>query len=182
MKKCLKIFYNYKYFGFITFSLVSLLFFLLTSIKGLNIIRLTKYNIYLIILVFLPWCSLFVKKVRFGDNEIEFPHSNTTADEILKEGLKIRPSHREKILATLWIYQKEHFGDSQENRWTFTLQEQHPNYYEFIYGIGLLLSEKLIAPVIVDFKGEKMVQYALTDEGIRFMKKEDNTKYQDKYF
>jgi hypothetical protein len=39
-----------------------------------------------------------------------------------------------KIISTLWRYQKRHFPDQKEARWTFVVQIGSPDYMGFSYG------------------------------------------------
>jgi hypothetical protein len=50
-----------------------------------------------------------------------------------------------KVLATLWKYQRIHFQNRVDQRWTFTVGTGSPEYMEFSIGVLLLIDKKYAA-------------------------------------
>lgn len=72
--------------------------------------------------------------------------------------------HAKRILATLWKYQKEQFGEDDLRRWGFGVGRLAPDFVTFSTGRDELAFDRLIYP---DPRG--MVY--LTNEGVEFCKK-----------
>lgn len=71
-----------------------------------------------------------------------------------------------RILSTMWYYQLVHFKDFAQ-RWSFTLGVSHPEYFEFINAIHLLISRGLVA------QDKNSQQFYLTDFGIFYCKQNE---------
>jgi hypothetical protein len=55
------------------------------------------------------------------------------------------PRMKRLILENLWHYQKIHHADNRERRWTFMLDERHPQYATFAQALLVLIREGLVA-------------------------------------
>ncbi len=71
-----------------------------------------------------------------------------------------------KVLATLWKYQKIHFQNRRDQRWTFTVATGSPEYMEFSFGVLLLIDKRYAA---VAPSGQIM----LTESGYNFCHEHD---------
>lgn len=129
----------------------------------------------LIGLAALPWLTLFVKKLKLpGGLEAETsdrvqsttksppPPSNVSSE--LEGDSSELPPEAKKILATLGRYQKQHFQNNQENRWTFTVSPTVNLYEHYLKGITYLYSRGLIT---IGHNHHIM----LTNEGLDYVKR-----------
>lgn len=129
--------------------------------------------------------SRYVKKVKWGDKELETHSTSSTKEYVESLEKKTDPSQApvtgpttlnlmtynavsktgKKILRTLWHYQKQHFGADSDKRWGFTIQGQGVEAKDFEFGAFTLLQQNAI---IQDQQG----MVFLTDSGIEFCKKQ----------
>lgn len=75
------------------------------------------------------------------------PNLVAPAQQQAPSGFSTMASQEKKVLATLWKYQKMHFQDRRDQRWTFVVAGQNqPEHTEFSLGF-LLLAAKGFATV-----------------------------------
>jgi hypothetical protein len=76
---------------------------------------------------------------------IEVPLPAVQAPGVVEQMPKLLPEQftydAMKVLATLWRYQKIHFKNSREQRWTFTVGPGSPEHTEFSRGFVHLVSK-----------------------------------------
>ncbi|MCH6259332.1 hypothetical protein MLD52_22450 [Puniceicoccaceae bacterium K14] len=119
--------------------------------------------------------SIYVKKLKIGNNEIE----TASKSEASKEYIKSKELKKEdqpvdsntlydqfawqtkKVFKTLWFQQKKLFGLDGDKRFGFTIGPYVPDHKEFRYGVFELLNHGLI---IQDENG----MIYLTSKGIDF--------------
>lgn len=130
-------------------------------------------SLILIGIGFLPWLTLFVKKFKLPggvEGETHQREQGSTekpappVDEATHKGLttsSLSPEEK-KIMATLWRYQKQHFGDDKSKRWTFVVSPTAPLYSKYLKGTSELFEKGLIS-----FAPDHHIM--LTNEGIQFM-------------
>ena len=130
---------------------------------------------------FLPWLTLFVKKFKLpggvegethqrsqGSTEKPVPPTDESMrTELSDSGLS---PEEKKIMATLWRYQKQHFGDDRSKRWTFIVSPTAPLYSRYLRGISELFDKGLIS-----LASDHHIM--LTNEGFHFM--ENNVDIQN---
>jgi len=127
--------------------------------------------------------SRYIKKVKWGDKELETQSTSSTKQYVDELEMKIetpapaviKPSTLnllsynavsktgKKILRTLWHYQKQHFGADSDKRWGFTIRGEGPEAKDFDFGVFTLLQQNAI---IQDEQG----MVFLTESGIEFCK------------
>lgn len=127
--------------------------------------------------------SRYIKKVKWGDKELEIQSTSSTKHYVDELGMKINPpalavtkpttlnllsysavsATGKKILRTLWHYQKQKFGADSDKRWGFTIRGQGPEAKDFEFGVFTLLQQNAI---IQDQQG----MVFLTESGIEFCK------------
>jgi hypothetical protein len=136
-------------------------------------ILIDERTIYLIILGSLPWLALFFKEMHFpGVKVITRDRAQGRAEEPIPPVTNVPPvsttapfsPHAVKILATLWRYQKQIFGDDHSKRWTFAVFPNAPVYLSYLTGLLELLNAGLVA-LLPDY------QVLLTNEGIHYIEK-----------
>lgn len=130
--------------------------------------------------------SLYVKKVKWGNKELETQSTSSTKDYVKEiEGTPTtaptNPQFRseltlisynavsdsgKKILRTLWHFQKQHFGIDSDKRWGFTIGSGS-EYRDFEFGAFTLMQQNA---VVKDQRG----MVFLTDSGLEFCKKHRN--------
>mgnify|MGYP006449647741 FL=1 len=127
--------------------------------------------------------SRYIKKVKWGDKELEIQSTSSTKQYVDELEMEIetpapavtKPSTLnllsynavskpgKKILRTLWHYQKQHFGADSDKRWGFTIRGEGPEAKDFDFGVFTLLQQDAI---IQDEQG----MVFLTESGIEFCK------------
>lgn len=126
---------------------------------------------------FLVLLSRYIKKIKWGDNELETSDSSTSPKEYvenLSKGQKAPApaagapspaltSPAMKVIRTLWNFQLKLFGNTMDKRWGFILGSGHKDYFEYISGAHELISKALAAK---DHRG----MLFLTDQGIAYCK------------
>lgn len=167
---------------FILLGVVALLH-ILTVIR-VEVIRVDGYGIGLILIAFLPALlpivSKYFKTFKIGKDGIE---ATTIADNEGRQAFELErrvlafnsaePSsgvfpygiESRRILATLWHYQLELFGEDSLRRWGFGVGLGAPDYSDFRAGAAPLLEAGLI---YVDRRG---ICY-LTNEGMTFCREQ----------
>lgn len=131
-------------------------------------------------LAILPWLTLFFKKFKVAGIEgeahdraqgfagptapkagIATGEGVTATDSVLRfRGL---PANAQKILRTLWRYQKQSFKDDFSRRWTFAILPNVRIYSEYLEGVSVLFKMGLVV------MNPENHQVALTNEGIILM-------------
>jgi hypothetical protein len=102
-------------------------------------ITMDRGALILIGIGFLPWLTLFVKKFKLpggvegemhqrsqGSTEKPAPPADVSTNNELSSAI-LSPEEK-KIMATLWRYQKQHFGEDKSKRWTFIVSPTAPLY------------------------------------------------------
>ena|SRR5205823_6286226 len=140
-------------------------------------------------LAVLPWLTLFFKKFKVpgivegeahdraqGSTPPTPPKMATEKNEKVPEAQPQRfkglPASAQKILRTLWRYQKQLYKEDYSRRWTFAIFPTAPGYPEYLAGLSVLLRMNLIS------MNPENHQSALTNEGIILMESltDDDTK------
>lgn len=130
--------------------------------------------------------ALYVKKVKWGNKELETQSTSSTKQYVKEQEVKPQatpqelPIRREqnlisynavsdsgkKILRTLWHFQKQHFGIDSDKRWGFTIGKGSESR-DFEFGAFTLLQQ---GAIIKDQRG----MVFLTDSGLEFCKQHKN--------
>ena len=142
--------------------------------------------IYILILGSLPWLTLFFKEIKLPGGAGAVTHdriqsstkkplppiSNIQSQDDVME--LILPA--KKVLATLGKYQKQHFGNNLEKRWTFAVFPQAQAYPNYLSGLSELVQRGFVTVSPENY------QCMLTNEGIEFLKNNpDIQTYSDLY-
>lgn len=140
-------------------------------------------------LAVLPWLTLFFKRFKVpgivegeahdraqGSAPPTPPKMVAETNEKVPKGspserFKSLPPNAQKILRTLWRYQKQLYED-YSRRFTFAIFPTAPDYPEYLEGLSVLLKMNLIS------MNPENHQSALTNEGIILMESlaDDDTK------
>ena len=130
----------------------------------------------------LPWLSLFFKKFKVpgiveGESHDRVQSSTSSpappriVNAVNEKAASASPSARfpsfapdsQKVLRTLWRYQKDLFKNDHSRRWTFAVRPSAPEYHRYLDGISPLLKQGLISV------SPETLQCMLTNEGVIFM-------------
>ena len=122
-----------------------------------------------------PWLTVFFKSIAIpgvgtletrdrsqGQSEAPEPpaaqakHFDAKAAPALTDSAK-------KILATLWRYQRQNFGDDKQKRWTFTVNPTSADYRDYLKGLSELVNLGLVTV------SSKTYHCMLTNEGLLFV-------------
>jgi len=135
-------------------------------------------------LAVLPWLSLFFKKFKIpgiveGESHDRVqsstdsptppsPKLTTAINENIEAIAPLArfqslPPESQKILRTLWRYQKDLFKTDYSRRWTFCVRPNAPDYLGYLDGLSTLMKENLVSVAPESY------QSMLTNEGIIFM-------------
>lgn len=144
---------------------------------------LDQNTIFLLVLGFLPWLTLFFKKLKLpGGFDMETEQGITNTPVAPKTGGHLPANDEQlsgpskKMLATLWRYQTQSFKDDYTKRWTFLIYPNSPLYMDFISGLAQLLNLSLVT-----VQAENS-QVLLTYEGINYIKQHTEIQnYSDFY-
>jgi hypothetical protein len=133
-----------------------------------KVITVTYQDVLLLALALLPWAGLFIKRLFFGDNSVEFEEGRSESKPAITipnpspEPFMDLPHGAKRVLATLWFFQN---GVPRGGFWTFAVFPAVPNdsnYSDYITGIVVTGSRRLTT---VDPKNG---QTMLTSEGMRY--------------
>jgi hypothetical protein len=123
---------------------VSLLIVIARHIWPAQII-LDQATMLLLALAALPWLTLFFKKFKIpgvGEAETQDRAQGATQNPLPPADVQPRvaaaaPSADAlKVLATLWRYQRQTFGNDLTKRWTFTVHPSAREYPRFLAGLS----------------------------------------------
>ncbi len=137
-----------------------------------------EINNQLLILIgigMLPWLTFFVKKFKLpggveaetherSQSTTEKPAPPANESEYSELSASELSPDAKKIIATLWRYQNQHFGNDKSKRWTFIVSPIAPLYSGYLRGASELFDKGLIA-----FANDHHIM--LTNEGLYFMEK-----------
>ena len=134
-----------------------------------------------------PWLTLFFKKFKIpgigeaetqdrtqGATEKPLPPSMNVPPhaEVLQIAAAAAPSpEAKKVVATLWRYQKQTFGNDTTKRWTFAILPHAPDYARFLSGLSEALTRGWVAV------SPENHQCMLTNEGLAYV--ESNNELQE---
>ena len=142
-------------------------------------------------LCFVPWLGHVFESVgkdgakyrntKSGESHDELP-ANSATSPLTAIIADISPSFdamaydEKRIIATLWKYQKRHFPNQPESRWTFTVQIGSPDYMGFSYGFLELVKKSFVT---VATNGHVM----LSERGYQFCEANDTplSRWTDTY-
>jgi len=153
-----------------------------------TILTLDTGTLAVLALAAAPWLTVFFKTITIpgvgtlesrdrsqGTAEISEPpaaqisHLEVKAAPLLTESAK-------KILATLWRYQRQVFGDDKQKRWTFAVNPSSTDYRDYLKGLSELVNLGLVAVSPTTF------QCMFTHEGMLFVsQKPDIQQYEPIY-
>lgn len=135
-------------------------------------VKIDWITVALIIIAAVPWLGPILKSLEItGIGKVELrDRQGTTSNPPPPQGAeptnKFSPQAR-KILATLWHYQKKHFGDTDsDRRWTFNVTPGTTFFLDYMTGLLELVKSGLVS-VIPD-----KWQCVLTNEGFSYCKNE----------
>ncbi len=140
----------------------------------------------LLALAALPWLTLFFKKFKIpGVAEAEtqertqgatgkpLPPASDTAPAVNNVALS---TQAKKVLATLWRYQKQSFGNDVTRRWTFRIHPLSPDYPRFLTGLSESVNRGWVAV------SPETHQCMLTNEGLAYIEGDQEIQnYEDIY-
>jgi hypothetical protein len=122
----------------------------------------------------------YIKKLKIGNHEYESPETeNISKEDVIKLEKKTPTPEVEvstygelsreakKVLRTLWIYQRQHFGAEDTRRWGFCVRPPAPDYSQFRIGATQLLQMGLTV------ESDKGMVF-LNDKGMEFCKNNKN--------
>jgi hypothetical protein len=149
-------------------------------------ILLDQATLALLALAVLPWLTLFFKKFTIpglgeaetqdrvqGVTEKPLPPSPGVRDSTIAPELS---AHTQKVLATLWRYQRQSFGDDTTNRWTFMIYPNASDFPKYLSGVSEAVN---LGWVTVE---PGTYQCMLTNEGLAYIEKnKDLQVYGDIY-
>ncbi len=138
-------------------------------------VTLDAPTVGILFLAALPWLARFVKSLKVpgvGEAELQDRTQGETDKPVAPANLtgmagpvqqSTLPPETRKLLATLWRYQRQSFGDDISKRWTFLILPQSPQYLEFVLGLADAVQRGwvTIAP--------DTHQVMLTNEGLAFV-------------
>ncbi len=137
-----------------------------------------QQTIWLLALGSLPWLTLFFKKFNIPgilEGETHDRTQGMTEKPIppninipLDQSKNTFSLDAQKILATLWRYQRQHFKDDTSKRWTFVVFPNATDYPSYLTGVAELLKSGLIAVIPGNY------QVLLTDEGMNYVQNHKN--------
>ena len=145
-------------------------------------------------LAVLPWLTLFFKKFKIpgivegeshdriqGTAKPKAPTLVTATNEIASPSppnalFQELPPDSQKILRTLWRYQRQLFKGDYGKRWTFAVLPNSPSYSSYLMGLAPLINKGVVA-VPPDLN-----QCALTNEGVIFMENLDDSDIKGDFY
>lgn len=156
-------------------------------------------TVFFLALGVIPWLPLFFKKIdlpggfsaeakdrKQGKSEPLPPVETSNQESTLalpgfdqkndvNESLHLT-KHAKKVLATLWRYQRQSFGNDNSKRWTFLIYPGSVEYFQFLTGVAELgwLGYVSINP--------ENNQVALTNEGLSYSSKDEEIQHYPEYF
>jgi len=166
--------------------------FLLYAQSFIENFTVNQTTVLLLTIAALPWLSLFFKKGKIGD--IEWDNAGKTQGSVKKiTSPRITPlqekstketeainreftKESEKILRTLWRYQKATFKDDFSKRWTFAINPASTEYTNYLNGLAPLVAQGLVAV------SPENNQCMLSNEGILYVEKNDNLQTGAEYY
>jgi len=145
-------------------------------------------TLYFLALGIIPWLTLFFKKIKFGDVEVEGlgkqgttkakppidKHSNT--EKLTLNEKQDLSNDAKKVLATLWRYQKLYFSNEPEKRWTFLINPNSEAYTEYLYGMVELMK---LGYITINKSNN---QIKLTNEGLNYASTNQTIQNYPEYF
>jgi hypothetical protein len=153
-----------------------------------TILTLDTGTLAVLALAAAPWLTVFFRTITIpgvgtfesrdrsqGTAEVAEPpaaqisHLEVKAAPILSDSAK-------KILATLWRYQRQVFGDDKQKRWTFAVNPSSSDYRDYLKGLSELVNLGLVTV------SPKTFQCMLTNEGMLFVsQKPEMQQYESIY-
>ena len=145
-----------------------------------RVIVLDQPILGLLALAALPWLTLFFKKFKIpgiGEAETQDRAEGTTENPLpspatlqtLAVPAQPRPDTM-KLLATLWRYQRQSFGDDTSKRWTFRVSETARDFPRFLAGLSEAIDRGWVAVP------PETHQCMLTNEGLGYCGDSDAVK------
>lgn len=138
-------------------------------------ILLDQATLVLLAFAVLPWLTLFFKKFKIpgvgeaetqervqGATEKPLPPSPGARDSTVTPELS---PHTKKVLATLWRYQHQSFGDDTTKRWTFMIYPNARDFPKYLAGVSEAVN---LGWVTVE---PGTYQCMLTNEGLAYIEK-----------
>ncbi|MBI4325110.1 MAG: hypothetical protein HY674_07580 [Chloroflexi bacterium] len=150
------------------------------------VIVLDQATLGLLALAALPWLTLFFKKFKIpgiGEAETQERAQGTTQKplpprtevQLTSESVPLSPDTM-KVLATLWRYQRQSFGNDTMKRWTFTVHPVARDYPRFLAGLTGAVNRGWVAV------SPETHQCMLTNEGLAYIEgNADLQKYGEIY-
>jgi hypothetical protein len=137
-------------------------------------VLLDQATLSLLALAALPWLTLFFKKFKIpGIGEAETQErSQGTTQKPLPPPVEVQqqpaqppsPSQdAKKVLATLWRYQRQSFGNDTTKRWTFTVHPLARDYPRFLSGLSEAVNRGWVAV------SPETHQCMLTNDGLAYI-------------
>jgi hypothetical protein len=166
-------------------SEISLVIFSLHQIWPTKIL-LNQATLVLLVIATLPWLTLFFKKFKIpgiGEAETRERIQGTTQKpippspgaQVVTTTRKISPNTK-KVLATLYRYQRQSFGNDNTKRWTFMIYPNASEFPRYLAGVSeaVNLGWVTVSP--------ETHQYMLTNEGLAYIEKnQELQEYGDIY-
>jgi hypothetical protein len=164
---------------------ISLAIFLVRQIWP-KMILLDQATLGLLVLAALPWLTLFFKKFKIpgiGEAETQERVQGTTQKplppppgaQVVTTTMVISPNTK-KVLATLWRYQRQSFGNDNTKRWTFMIYPNASEFPRYLAGVSeaVNLGWVTVSP--------ETHQCMLTNEGLAYIEKnQELQEYGDIY-
>lgn len=123
-------------------SRIICLFAVVLAVLGLaKIVEITWPIIVVLLIAIFPWLHLFTKKIFIGDNEVvlegDAPPTNPVPPPIADapNTFSTLPPEGQKVIATLWRYQKRDHGVDGSRYWMFAVPPGEPSYPEYMKGL-----------------------------------------------
>jgi hypothetical protein len=134
---------------------------------------LDQATLGLLALAAFPWLTLFFKKFKVpGIGEVETQERAQGATErplpppvdVQQAAAPASPSpDTKKVLATLWRYQRQSFGNDTTKRWTFRIHPQARDYPRFLAGLSEAVNRGWVTV------SPENHQCMLTNEGLAYV-------------